>query len=718
MSQVATPVEAALADLATPGEVLGHANPRPRILLVDDDDIVRTLLSVSLDAGGFEVYEAEDGVRGLDLATSMRPDVVVLDVMMPGLDGFEVCQAIRDRPELAHVPVLMMTGLDDEESIRRAFDVGATDFVSKPINSMLLAHRLSFLLRAERMTDELRSSERRLASAQRIARMAYWEWYRAEDRIYWSAEADWVLHIPEQELPQTLAQLLERIHDEDREALRQAVYEGEHFSTELRFNQGPEQWLNLQLKAEPVATRGVAAFGAAMKDITERKQAEDTIHRLSSFDPLTGLANRSELVRELDRMLIDAHGRCTQVAVVRVDINDFKRVNHSFGMAAGDELLRQLARRLSVPDRESPCPIALLASLGGDEFVAVVTGLSSAEELQPQITSLRGRCALPLRVGESEVVLSSRMGVALYPEDGESAEMLLSHAGVAVNEAKRLAVANEACYYRSDLNALARERMTMETELRLAVELGALELFFQPKVHSETHRPVGAEALVRWRHPTLGNIPPMTFITLAEQTGLIVDIGAWVLEHACRAAVDWSRRWPDPLTIAVNVSVEQMRRCDMPALVERVLAQTGLPPKRLELEITEGIMLGGDGAVEIINRLSALGVRIAIDDFGTGYSSFAYLRRLPIHTLKIDRAFVQSIATDSGDAAIVSAIVSLAHNLGLDVVAEGVEDDDQVTVLQAYRCDVLQGYLFGRPMPAAKWVRWVDEHYAHAAAQQ
>jgi diguanylate cyclase (GGDEF)-like protein len=398
--------------------------------------------------------------------------------------------------------------------------------------------------------------------------------------------------------------------------------------------------------------------------------------------------------------------------VIRLDIHDFKRVNHSYGMSAGDEVLRQIAQRLAALGRRGPLHLDAIGSLGGGEFLAVVAELATPEALEAHLRCLRANCvapiALQLLTGPAEVVLGVRLGVAFYPDDGADPETLISNAGLAVAEARRLNPAGDAFFFRAELNRRARERVSLESDLRLAVELGDLQLNFQPKVSAHTGGVVGAEALVRWHHLAHGDVSPGRFIGLAEESGIITELGAFVLEQSCRAASDWLRRWNRPLGVAVNVSVEQLRRCDFPAVVERVLAQTGLPADLLELELTEGIMLVGEDSVELMQRLAALGVRLAIDDFGTGYSSLAYLRRLPIDTVKIDQSFVCGMQTSPDDQAVVEAIITLGHTLGMSVVAEGVEDATQAALLARLGCDLLQGYHFGRPMSPARWVRWLD----------
>jgi len=687
----------------------GHRTPR--IWLAIQGEALERSVSAAVLASGMRVLDLADAAEVGAWRRRAQPVAAVIDFDLPGAE--RLCENLSGGGDgTPGVPVLALVASSGEEEIERAFAAGARDFTVHPVTHALIEHRLRFLLRAEEQRGALARSERQLATVKRIGRITYWE-CDADGSLIWSDLAERVLGISAERLPGMMAGLVERAHAEDRRSLTAALLAGEAFAIDWRCQDDAGRWRTLHQHAEVVdRSQGQAVLGGTLQDVTEIRAAQGTIARLSTREALTGLGNRLYLLGELTHLLNEAQRCGRRLAVIRLDIHDFKRVNHSFGMSAGDEVLRKLAARLSELERRGPLHLDAVGSLGGGEFIAVVAGLEAPEALEAHLRCLRANCMAPiglhLLTGPAEVVLGVRLGVAFYPDDGSEPETLLSNAGLAVAEARSRNPAGDAFFFRAELNQRARERVSLEADLRLAVELGDLQINFQPKVCARTGSVVGAEALVRWHHLAHGDVSPGRFIGLAEESGIITELGAFVLEQSCRAAGDWQRRWQRPLGVAVNVSVEQLRRCDFPAMVERVLAQTGLPPALLELEITEGIMLVGEDSLELMQRLAALGVKLAIDDFGTGYSSLAYLRRLPIDTVKIDQSFVRGMLTTFDDRAVVEAIVTLGHTLGLSVVAEGVETAEQAAALGELGCDLLQGYHFGRPMSPARWVRWMD----------
>lgn len=686
------------------------AHTAPRVWLAIHGEERERSVTTAVLASGMQVLNLADAAEVRAWRRRTHPVAAVVDFELPGAE--RLCENLAGGGGAFGVPVLALLAAPQVKEIDRAFAAGARDFTLHPVNQALIEHRLRFLLRAEGQREALARSERQLATVKRIGRITYWE-CDGDGHLTWGERAERVLGLSAERLPGTMAGLVDRAHAEDRRALTSALLAGEPFALDWRCQDETGRWHTLHHHAEVVdRSHGQTVLGGTLQDVTELRAAQGSLTRLSTRDALTGLGNRQHLLGELTHLLGEARRSGQRLAVIRLDIHDFKRVNHSFGMSAGDEVLRQLAARLSELGRRGPVHIDAIGSLGGGEFLAVVAGLETPEALQAQLRCLRANCtapiALQLLTGPAEVVLGVRLGVAFCPDDGSDPETLISNAGLAVAEARLRNPTGDAFFFRAELNQRARERMSLEADLRLAVELGELQLNFQPKVCARAGEVLGAEALVRWHHLAHGDVSPGRFIGLAEESGIITGLGEWVLEQSCRAACDWERRWQRGLSVAVNVSVEQLRRCDFPAVVERVLAQTGLPPALLELEITEGIMLVGEDSLELMQRLAALGVKLAIDDFGTGYSSLAYLRRLPIDIVKIDQSFVRGMQACSDDRAVVETIITLGHSLGLTVVAEGVETVEQAEALGRMGCDVLQGYHLGRPMSPARWVRWLD----------
>ncbi len=449
----------------------------------------------------------------------------------------------------------------------------------------------------------------------------------------------------------------------------------------------------------------ITHYIASFTDISERKAAEERIQHLAHHDTLTGLFNRYNLESRLDQALLSARRDGEMLAVMFIDLDRFKVINDTLGHHIGDLLLKEVARRLQASVRESD----IVARQGGDEFVVVLTGLDDATDAASVSGKILHSLALPYDIEEHRLHTSPSIGITIFPEDGSTAEMLMKNADTAMYFAKEQG-RNNIQYFTAAMNATAGERMEIERDLRTAIADRQFELFYQPQVRTSDNRPCGVEALIRWRHPVRGLIPPLRFIPIAEETGLIEAIGQWVLDEACRQRAAWRQDGIEHLRMAVNLSAHQLRAPDLVERVRTAIATHGLKEGDLELEITESVAMSDpQRAIEKLQALRGLGVTLAIDDFGTGYSSLAYLKRLPIQVLKLDREFVRDIETDPNDAAISAATLALAHGLGLQVVAEGVETVAQRDFLAAHHCDVLQGYLFGKPEPAAAWTERLKE---------
>jgi diguanylate cyclase (GGDEF)-like protein len=432
---------------------------------------------------------------------------------------------------------------------------------------------------------------------------------------------------------------------------------------------------------------------ALLEDITDRREAEARISRMAHFDPLTSLANRASFDACFAATIAAAEASDSQVAVICMDLDGFKEVNDTFGHSAGDEVLRQVAARLSAVAEG-----AFLARFGGDEFTLLVGEEGDFVTSRAMAAKLLAAMQDDLVVDGHNVSVRLTLGIAVYPLHGRDGETVIANADRAMYRAKAMSPGT-ALFFDSDMDAQIRERRAMQDDLRSAVAQGALALHYQPQVDM-AGRPTGFEALVRWNCPQRGMVPPATFIPLAEESPLILALGEFVLRAACREAATWTQ----PLTIAVNISPRQFRQAELPELIHGILLDTGLAPHRLELEITEGVLIEDSSrALSILRRIKALGVAIALDDFGTGYSSLSYLHAFPFDRIKIDRGFVCDLGSNRHSTAIVKAVISLARSLEVPVLAEGVETAEQRDILTAQGCDAMQGYLFGRPQPIAAY---------------
>lgn len=468
------------------------------------------------------------------------------------------------------------------------------------------------------------------------------------------------------------------------------------FESQVHRKNGDVIWISENARAILAEDGRLIGYEGTVEDITERRLYQVRIEHQANYDTLTGLANRSLLQDRLQQALLTAASSGRHIAVAFVDVDRFKFINDSLGHHLGDELLKTVAARLRSCVRDCDT----VARLGGDEFVLLINGHGGPDSVRQLMAHMLSVLSQPWVIEQGEFLVSCSIGVALHPEDGEEALTLLKHADSAMYRAKDSG-RNNFQFFTRELNAVMTERLELETHLRRALERDQFVLRYQPRVNLATGQIVGAEALLRWRIPHRGTIAPRRFISLAEETGLIVPIGKWVLQSACAQNKAWQDAGLPPIVVSVNVSPRQFRQENLVQTVAEVLQSTALDPHFLELELTESmVMHDAPQLVAMLDELKRLGVQMAVDDFGTGYSSLSYLKRFPVDRLKVDRSFVEHMSSEPDDATIVRAIIALGHNLGLKVVAEGVESAQQHRALRAYQCDEAQGFLFSRPVSA------------------
>jgi diguanylate cyclase (GGDEF)-like protein len=450
-----------------------------------------------------------------------------------------------------------------------------------------------------------------------------------------------------------------------------------------------------------------ASNEALREEIEKRAQVQSRLAYLASHDALTGLANRTLLREQLRREMEQARRRNAALALLYLDLDDFKDVNDTLGHAMGDALLKEVANRLAAMVRGGE----IVARMGGDEFAILQSGQGAAESAQALAQRVIATLGQPVEIAERRLFIGVSVGITLFPNDGEDPDLLLKNADLAMYRAKQEG-RNRYHFFDTVLNEEVHRRSVLEQALHAALAHNQLSLALQPQVHFPSHRIEGAEALVRWQHANFGLIPPEEFVPVAEHCGLINRLGCWVLRESCRLARSWDAVGLPPIRVAVNVSVAQLKGGDVPRQVSEILDETGLPPSRLELEITEtGVMHDVRNAAELLSSLHALGVSLAIDDFGTGYSSLSYLSRLPVDRIKIDRSFVRDALHNEGAALIATTIVNLGRNLRLAVVAEGVETKEHADFVERSGCAIAQGFYYGMPMPPEQFVATLKDNY-------
>ena len=701
---------------------------QPEVLLVDDDEVSLLLTALALRERGFTLVEASSGEQALTILRDWTPDIIVLDALMPGLDGFATCTALRQLPGFEHVPVLMLTGLDDDASIARAYEAGASDFYVKATQWSLLAGRLQYLLRASRTRIELERSKSKLARAQDLARMGSFDWRRQGGGMLLSSEALRVLGCGPQD-PVSLRGLLRMVPQEERGVLLRLLHDALRQNSVLATDvpivlfDGRQRVIHVEAEPEFNDHGQYAGYTGILQDVTERRQAEDKIRQLANFDALTGLPNRRQLLWRAERALEQARRMQHQFALLLIDLDRFKIINDTMGHGAGDELLVEVGRRLRACVRHSDQvmdsslelvgtrshrSLEAVGRLGGDEFVAllpeVVDDQDAARVAQRVLDALRE----PIFVSGQECFVTASVGVAIYPRDGTSVVDLLRNSDVAMYSVKAQGK-NSAAIYSPLLAGRGREKLEIETALHKAIERDELVLHYQPKVDVRAARMVGAEALMRWQRG--GRlVPPGDFIPLAEETGLIVPLSEWALREAAKQARSWQQAFGFADSIAVNLPSRLFERSDLVEHIHQCVTSCGVPHRVIQLEITEdNLMKELQNVIPSLHRLNEIGVEISIDDFGTGYSSLAYLTTLPISELKIDRSFVRDLGITPQSSAVVTAIIALARSLGLRVVAEGVETLRQMEVLHRAGCGLMQGFLFSRGVPADELQRWLEQ---------
>jgi PAS domain S-box-containing protein len=706
---------------------------QPEVLLVEDEESILILTSAALRKFGFKITEASSGEQALELLRHWTPDIIVLDAMMPGgLNGFDTCRQVRVLPGFENMPVLMLTGLEDDASITRAYEAGATDFFIKSNHWSLLTGRLHYLLRASRTRIELERSKSTLARAQDLARMGSFDWRRRERTehkgLFMSPEALRVLGFgPNEHVG--LRSLLRMVPHDDRRVFLRLLHSALRHATVLATDV-PVVWFDgrqriIHVEAEPEFNEHghSAGYTGIVQDVTDRRLAEDKIRQLANFDALTGLPNRRQLIWRAERALEQARRMHHQFALLLIDLDRFKIINDNLGHGAGDELLVEVGRRLRACVRHSDQvtegtieaagmrshrALEAVGRLGGDEFVALLPEVADDADAERVAQRILETMREPIFVSGQECFVTASVGVAIFPRDGNSVVDLLRNSDVAMYSVKAQGK-NSSAIYSPHLAGRGREKLELETALHKAIERDEIVLHYQPKIDVLGARMVGAEALMRWQR---GNVlvPPIDFIPLAEEAGLIVPLSEWALREAARQASLWQKAFGFDDAIAVNLPSRLFERSDLVEHIHQCVTQFGVPHRMIQLEITEdNLMKELQNVIPSLHRLNEIGVEISIDDFGTGYSSLAYLTTLPISELKIDRSFVRELGVTPQSSAVVTAIIALARSLNLRVIAEGVETLRQMEVLHRLGCTVMQGFLFSRAVPHDELQGWLEK---------
>jgi diguanylate cyclase (GGDEF)-like protein/PAS domain S-box-containing protein len=673
------------------------------ILVVDDDPVTRIYLEKALKEEGYDVLVAENGEKALEIYKQNNPDMVVLDVMMPLMNGFEVCKHIREQEKDINTPVLMLTGLDDVESIEKSFEHGATDFVVKPVNLPIFKQRIRYGLKMHKTDLELLNNQTHLSHIHTIAKSGYWEWDIANDDMKLSDEARNLFSINKEKPLNTFKDYIKYIHPDDRDDVEHAVIEaleqGTIYDIEYRMITPHNDLLVVHNRTEVItdASGKAVRMVGIIQDITEKHNAQKTLHHQANHDSLTDLPNRNLFKNYLEQMLLDMQNDKDREAVIfYVDIDRFSQINDTFGSETGDLFLVQMSDRLKTLVQTPEA----LTRMGADEFAVAFKETISTEDLKKRAKEFISVLSKPYHLDGNEISRMVSIGITISSQEKNSADELIRQASLAKQYAKEYG-GDQFSLYTHNMGSDLNKTLVMENQLRKALDNSELKVFYQPIVHVKSGQISGMEALIRWEHPVRGIVPPIEFIPLAEETGLIIRIGQWILEESCRQTVEWHQKGFNNLVINVNISPMQFNQKNFFYMVTKVLKKTGLDPHYLELEITESCTMNNvNETISVLERLRKIGIKISIDDFGTGYSSLSYLNKMPLDTLKVDRSFIKEINSAGENGEIAKLIIAMAKTLDLNVISEGIETDEHLEFVEKHGSDEFQGFLVSPPVPA------------------
>src|SRR6202171_319832 len=676
-----------------------------RLLIVDDNEMNRDMLARRLERKGYVVGLAENAQNLLQRVKQDSVDLVLLDIEMPVISGLDALKNLRGHYSAIDLPVIMVTAKSQSDDIVRALDLGANDYLTKPIDFPVAVARIGTQLSHKKAQEALMESEERYALAARGSNDGLWDWNLSGNVVHFSPRWKAMLGFQENEIGTSPEEWFERIHDADRERVKKEIVAHQkgvtaHFESEHRVlhKDGSFRWMLSRGVAVHDTSGNTLRMAGSQTDITEGKVS----------DPLTGLPNRLLFIDRVGRLIKHKKRRKDHLfAVLFMDLDGFKMINDSMGHLIGDQLLLGVANRLEKCLRASDTVARLgetftVARLGGDEFTVLLDDIKDPGDANRAAERMMKALASPFILGGKEVFTSVSIGIALSNSAYEQAEDILRDADTAMYRAKSLGKARYEVFD-ADMRAKVMARLQLETDLRHALERGEFRNFYQPIVALASGEIAGFEALLRWQHPTRGLLAPIEFIPVAEEPGLIRELGWWNLREACRQISEWRAGLiaHRHLTISVNLSAKQFLQPNLVGDIKKLLGELALSPEALKLEITEStVMADPSAAVEMLQQIKSLGICLAIDDFGTGYSSLSYLHRFPLDTLKIDRSFISGMGDDGEGMEIARTILPMANNLRLDVVAEGVETIQQVALLKKLRCKYGQGYYFSQPLSA------------------
>lgn len=676
------------------------------ILIVDDDRITRTTLTKVLEKAGYHISAVESGEKAIEYCIDQLPDLVLLDVMMPGLDGYDTCKALRTIADYNLLPILILTGLDDIKSIDKAFQAGSTDFITKPFNWPLLLQRVRYALRTRELFEELNRSRQKLTKAHTIARIGYWELDISTNVITLFDETRYLLGLPNSSF--TLNNMLLYLSEADAERLKKCISNTltSHtpYTLDHSFITDHGVTLTLTQQGEYTERQGTQMIVGTLQDITERKKAEDLIYFHRYYDPETSLPNRDYLQLQIDH-LIENTKEDNLYAIVNLSFDKLRSIGSTIGHDAVNQFLKLSAERI----QSHVANIFEVSRISTTTLGFIIHNMQSIDQIEQLCQLLIRLFQEPVTIHENEYHTTLSIGITTYPLDADTGRLINNSI-----TAQRICYqqgGSRYIFYTKKMNDQTQEQIVLEKEMRLALDNNEFFAFFQPQINSVNNQLTGMEALSRWIRPDGTIIPPDKFIPLAEETEIILELGKEILSQSCRFAKYLQQQNLGNIRVGVNLSAMQFTDENLIHIIRDTLSEFELDPELLEIEITESIaMFDIAYAVDILSKIRDMGIKTSMDDFGTGYSSLSYLQKLPLDTLKIDQSFIRPIGPAGENSEIARAIIAMGHSLNMHLIAEGAEQSYHYTLLKELGCHEIQGFYFSKPLCKDDFIQYITNN--------
>lgn len=695
------------------------SNEQTNILIVDDDHVTRHMVSKILKNSNYNIFEATNGKEAIELYNTVSPHIILMDVMMPIMDGYAACNKIRESSDFLELPIIMLTGLDDVEAVKSALDSGATDFISKPINWVLFEQRVNYALHARNMHEELQNQQLMLTQAQDMAKLGSWELSLEDNTFLISEQLRSLLRLSPDENLEQLSSLVDFSHPSDKKTVRShiinAMTNGVGYKLEHRLICKNDTELYVLQHAELISDRSghPTKIIGIVQDITELKSSQSIIHHQNHYDLLTDLPNRRFFTEKVIKNVIHSDSENNSVVVYMLTLDNIRNLSESLGYKATETILIAFATRLKELESED----VVISRFNDNTFAIMSNHLDDFSHVTGMAESVLKLTTAPFCIDTHDIFISVSIGISIYPIDNNSAEATILGAENAMLNASKEG-GGRYLFYSEHSNKQARERLEIENDMRKGIERGEFIPYYQPQIDAQSGKITGFEALARWEHPSKGLIPPFKFIDIAEQTGLIIPLSKLIFEQAFAQTKKWSDEGIGVFKVGINLSIKQFSGSDIFEEIQALLKKTGLSASQVDIEITESMAATKTGDIILaLHQFKDVGMNISIDDFGTGYSSLSHIQNFPIDTIKIDRSFIIDIE-GTGKGVIAKTIIAMSMSLGMDIIAEGVETTTQLDMLLAHGCNNIQGYYFSKPLPASEFPCFVSTFYTDTNLQK